>query len=141
MSVASASGTAPTATAIAEPPLEPPGLRVASRGSLAPGVSAPRPSSSVRVLPRTIAPAARSRATIAASAAATRPCARPSAVGQAGDVDQVLDRDGNTVQRAARAPRQGRGRTPRAVLVHDHEGTVRLRLAQAREARVEDLER
>ena len=34
-------GTAPVATAIAEPPLEPPGLRPASRGSLAPGVSAP----------------------------------------------------------------------------------------------------
>jgi hypothetical protein len=75
VSVPSARSQIPSATATAEPELEPPATRVGSRASrTAPyGLRVPtRPVAnwSRLVLPRTSAPAARSRATAGASAAA-----------------------------------------------------------------------
>lgn len=62
------SGTMPAATAAADPPLEPPALRLRSHGlrvepNRAFVVSALCPSSGVLVLPTTTHPAARSRST------------------------------------------------------------------------------
>ena len=72
MSVPSASGTQPVATATAEPPDEPPGLsagfhglRVAPHSGLR--VKLEYANSGVVVLPTMIAPAARSRSTITLS--------------------------------------------------------------------------
>ena len=58
----------PVATAIADPPLEPPGIRVGSCGLRACGLVTPSANSCVEVLPRITAPAARQRATASASA-------------------------------------------------------------------------
>src|SRR5580698_4382153 len=52
----------PAATAAAEPPLEPPGMRERSHGLRTGGVIVPQAYSCVRVLPSRIAPAWRSRA-------------------------------------------------------------------------------
>src|SRR5271166_6917000 len=67
-----ARGTNPAATAAAEPPEEPPGTRLGSRGlRVAPkaefSVDDPMANSSMFVLPITTAPAARSRSTTVAS--------------------------------------------------------------------------
>ena len=74
-SVAVASGTMPAASAAAEPPLEPPGvrsrfqgLRVGPKRSLS--VKGTWPNSGVFVLPTMIAPAAFRRATAASSKSA-----------------------------------------------------------------------
>ena len=71
-SAASAAGTSPAATAAAEPPLEPPGVRSVSHGlrvtpHVIDSVNGHRPSSGIVVLPMTIAPAARSRRTTSES--------------------------------------------------------------------------
>src|SRR5215218_6298137 len=73
-SVASAAAAKPAATAAADPPLEPPGERPVSHGlrvtpQVADSVKGHCISSGTCVLPSTIAPAARSRATTSASAA------------------------------------------------------------------------
>ncbi len=76
MSVPSAIGTIPEASATAAPPLLPPqvretsyGFRVTPKTSL--NVWEPAPNSGVFVLPIVIAPAARSRCTMSASASGT----------------------------------------------------------------------
>ena len=61
-SAATAAGTRPAATAAAEPPLEPPGVRSVSHGlrvtpHVIDSVNGHRPSSGIFVLPTTIAPA------------------------------------------------------------------------------------
>ena len=67
-----AKGAMPAATAAAEPLDEPPGVRAGSCGlRVLPGVK--QANSVVTVLPSTTAPAARSRATIAASWSGRRP--------------------------------------------------------------------
>ena len=76
VSVPSAPGTSPPATAAPLPPLEPPQIRSVSHGFRAgPNawlvVEAPQANSCVLSFPTTTAPAARSRATTVASAAAT----------------------------------------------------------------------
>ena len=62
-SAATAAGTRPAATAAAEPPLEPPGVRSVSHGlrvtpQVIDSVNGHSPSSGIVVLPITIAPAA-----------------------------------------------------------------------------------
>src|SRR6185369_7782544 len=74
----SAATAIPAATAAAEPPLEPPGTRVMSRGlRVGPNaefsVEEPIANSSRLVLPTTIAPAARSRSTTVASYGGRQP--------------------------------------------------------------------
>src|SRR5690606_13658480 len=69
-------GANPAASAAAEPPLEPPGLRSVFHGlRVAPNsrlvVSAVWPKAGVLVLPIGIAPAARSRATVVSSDSST----------------------------------------------------------------------
>ena len=71
MSLPSAKGTMPAATAAAEPPLEPPGTREASQGFTVFryaefSVDDPMPNSSKLVLPTGRAPAATSRSTAVA---------------------------------------------------------------------------
>ena len=78
VSLATASGTMPAATAAAEPPLDPPAMRSRSHGLRVDPRSAfwvviPQPNSWERVVPTTTAPARRSAATMAASAVARRP--------------------------------------------------------------------
>ena len=68
VSVPSDARPMPVATAMADPPLEPPGMRVRSRGLRAWGVVTPSANSWVAALPTITAPAARRRATPAASA-------------------------------------------------------------------------
>ena len=77
MSLPSAAGTTPAATAAAEPPLEPPvvrprshGLRVSPASALR--VSPSSPNSGVFVLPTTIAPASRRRSTASESWSGTK---------------------------------------------------------------------
>ena len=70
-----AAGTMPAATAAAEPPLDPPGVRSTSHGlrvtpHVIDSVNGHRPSSGIVVLPTTTAPPARSRRTTSASSAA-----------------------------------------------------------------------
>ena len=92
------------ATAIALPPLEPPGIRVGSCGLRACGLVTPSANSCVEVLPRITAPAARHRSTASASSAGTRVVGVGAAAGaDAADVDDVLDRDRDAVQRSAAA--------------------------------------
>ncbi len=74
-SAATAAGTIPAATAAAEPPLEPPGVRSVSHGlrvmpQVIDSVNGHSPSSGIFVLPITIAPASRSRRTTSESAGA-----------------------------------------------------------------------
>ena len=74
-STASAPGTSPAATAAAEPPLDPPGVRSTSHGlrvtpHVIDSVNGHSPISGIVVLPITIAPASRSRRTTSASAGA-----------------------------------------------------------------------
>ena len=74
-SAASANGTSPAATAAAEPPLDPPGVRSVSHGlrvtpQVTDSVNGHSPSSGIVVLPTTTAPAARRRRTTSASDAA-----------------------------------------------------------------------
>ncbi len=71
MSLPSATGTIPAATAAAEPPDEPPGTRPGSQGfrvglNALRSVEEPIANSSMLVLPTTIAPAASRRATAVA---------------------------------------------------------------------------
>ena len=77
VSLATASGTIPAATAAAEPPLEPPGIRPRCHGLLveprvACWVVMPQPNSWARVVADNHSPARRSDATTAASAGARR---------------------------------------------------------------------
>ena len=67
VSLPSAIGTTPAATAAPDPPLDPPGTRAVSQGLAAGGLKTPQASSWVVVLPTITAPASRSRATTAAS--------------------------------------------------------------------------
>ncbi len=72
LSVPKAAGAMPAATAAAEPPLEPPGTRVGSHGlrvkrKAENSFDPPMPNSSRLVLPKRMAPAARSRETTVAS--------------------------------------------------------------------------
>ncbi len=71
VSVPSDTRPIPVATAIAEPPLDPPGMRVGSCGLRACGLVTPSANSCVLVLPRITAPAARQRSTAAASTSGT----------------------------------------------------------------------
>ena len=71
MSVPSTARAEDAATAAAEPPLEPPGMRSRSHGFLVGGVDPPRANSCVFVLPTSIAPAALRRFTTVASASGT----------------------------------------------------------------------
>jgi hypothetical protein len=78
VSVPSASAACPKPSATAEPPLEPPGTRSGSCGFRHGGKCAltevmPQANSCVSVLPTTIAPASRARATTHASAFGTCP--------------------------------------------------------------------
>ncbi len=81
-------GTSPAATAAAAPPDEPPGVRSVRHGlrviAVASSVSAQMPSSGIRVMPTTIAPAPRSRRTTSWSCSATgvRAAAEPFQVGR-----------------------------------------------------------
>ena len=117
----SAIGTVPAATAAAEPPDEPPGVRAGSHGlRVMPNAESVVPnthSSGTRVSPTTTAPAARSRRTTSWSAlcgAASVP-AEPTAHRLAGDRHVVLDRDRARRPAAARPGRRGRRpRRPRA---------------------------
>ena len=79
-SVASAAAQSPAATAVPEPPLEPPLVRAGSHGlQVAPNASdsviGSASSSGTFVLPRITVPAARRRRTTSASAAGTKSCA------------------------------------------------------------------
>ena len=70
-----AAGTRPAATAAADPPLDPPGVRSTSQGlrvtpQVIDSVNGHSPSSGMVVLPTTIAPASRRRRTTSASAVA-----------------------------------------------------------------------
>ena len=69
VSVPSEPSAMPVATVIADPPLEPPGMRVGSCGLRLCGFVTPSANSWVVALPMMTAPAARSRATLAASRA------------------------------------------------------------------------
>ncbi len=60
----------PAATAMPDPPLEPPGTRSVSNGLRAGGVSMPQANSCILVLPSRMAPASRSLRTAAPSALA-----------------------------------------------------------------------
>ena len=78
VSLATAAGTMPEATAAADPPLEPPGTRPVFHGLRGLGRVAcceviPQPNSWERVTPTITAPAARSRRTSSASTSDTRP--------------------------------------------------------------------
>ena len=78
VSVPSASGARPAASAAPEPPLEPPATRDGSRGlRTVPSASLielkPHANSCVAVLPSTIAPASRTRRTASASRSGTWP--------------------------------------------------------------------
>ena len=100
-----AHGTMPAATAAAEPPEDPPGVRLRSHGlrvtpfaSVA--VHGKIVSSGTFVMPIGIAPAARSRRTASASARSGGPKLRePRVLGLARHRDVVLDRDRHTGQR------------------------------------------
>ena len=77
-----ATGTMPAATATAEPPLEPPGERVASQGLRVSPCAVDSenghwPNSGIAVLPTTIAPAARSLRTTSPSSATGVELPRP----------------------------------------------------------------
>ena len=99
--VPSAPGTMPAATAAAEPEEEPPGVCSRLRGlCVLPGVKVA--SSVVTVLPMMTAPARRSAVTQAASAMGCRPlwARQPFSVGMSDSIDDVLDADGNPMQRA-----------------------------------------
>ncbi len=77
VSVPRAMGTTPAASAAADPPLDPPVIRVGSQGfAVGPHAEtrfvAPAASSCMLVLPTTMAPAARIRRTSSASASAHR---------------------------------------------------------------------
>src|SRR3954449_11339395 len=71
VSVPSDARPMPVATAIAEPPLDPPGIRVGSCGLRACGLVTPGANSCVDVFPRITAPAARHRSTASASVSGT----------------------------------------------------------------------
>ena len=84
VSVPSASATMPAATATADPPLDPPAIRVGSCGLCTPGVIMPSASSCVAVLPMITAPAATRASTTSALRSATRSSGRaaPRRVGR-----------------------------------------------------------
>ena len=91
----------PAATAAAEPEDEPPGrafriVRIARR------TRAEKVNSVVTVLPMITAPASRSRVTAVQSRIGLRPLSNgePHSVRIIGDVEDVLDRDRDAVQRA-----------------------------------------
>ena len=95
----------PVATEIADPPLEPPGMRVGSWGLRLCGVVTPRANSWVLALPTITAPARRSMATAGASSCGQAAVGQRAGPGhEAGDVDDVLDRDRHPVQRAPPPP-------------------------------------
>ena len=107
-SVANAIGVRPAATATPAPADEPPQVNSGAQGLRVTPVSGEVPSgecanSVVVVLPMMMAPAARRRATAAISAAAGLRLGhqrRAPAGRQAGDVENVLDRDRHARQRA-----------------------------------------
>ncbi len=107
----------PVATAMAEPPLEPPGMRVGSWGLRLWGVVTPSANSWVVALPSTTAPArpqARHPGRVDGGELVVG--RRPAPGGHAGDVDDVLDRHRDAVERpepAARRALPRRGRRPR----------------------------
>ena len=131
VSVPSAPGTSPPATAAPLPPLEPPQIRSVSHGFRAgPNASlvveAPQANSCVLSFPTTTAPAARSRATTVASAVGhvVGEHLRGGRRAGARDVDHVLDADRHPVERpAGRAERVGLGQG--LVAAHGDEGVVR----------------
>ncbi len=105
-----AAGARPAATATADPLLEPPatrwtrvshGFHGAPIGSLRP--HPPKANSTMCVLPSGIIPAASSLSTAVAVSAATRPCQlfEPAVVTPVLDVQQILERDRQAVQRTA----------------------------------------
>ncbi len=104
-SVPSAAEHMPAATAVAEPPDEPPDVRCGSHGlrvtpNVGDSVNAVAISSGTWVLPRITAPAARSRLTTSASAGGRLRIGVAAVGGDlAGDVDVVLDRDRHAEQR------------------------------------------
>ena len=105
-----AHGTIPAATAAAEPPEDPPGVRVGSHGlrvipfaSLA--VQGKIISSGTFVMPIGIAPAARRRRTTSPSAASGGPNDREPRVDRlTGDRHVVLDRDRHAGEQASTSP-------------------------------------
>ena len=112
-SVPSASGPAPSATAAAAPPLEPPAVRVGSCGlrvtpDSGESVTPFQPNSGVVVLPMNTAPCSRSRATDGASSS-QRPCSDngPGALqgGRPAQQQDVLHRDRHPVHQHRPAPR------------------------------------
>ena len=100
----------PAATATAVPPLEPPGVCSGFHGlrvmpPSTDSVNGHWPNSGIRVLPMITAPAARSRRTTSPSSAHGRGVAAATEGGDAaGDVDLLLDRDRDAVQRTGRLP-------------------------------------
>ena len=103
--VPKASGTMPSATAAAEPLDEPPGVCAGLCGlAVLPGVK--QANSVVTVLPRTIAPARPRQRDAGGVGRRAMPLIDRRAVAgrHVGGVDQVLDRDRDAVQRAARRP-------------------------------------
>ncbi len=119
---------APTATAAAEPLLEPPGVRVRSHGLRVPR-GCIHANSVVTVLPTITAPASRSAATLAASRSLRKPAnsGEPFSVGHIDGFDDVLDSDRHAVdrrERLARSPALGRAirRCPGGGEIERHEG-------------------
>ena len=153
VSVPSASGAAPHATAAADPPLEPPVIRSGSRGlrvsgsPSAPAIDMPHANSCVVVLPITIAPAARARG---ARTPRRRPGRGPAKIADprggldALGVDQVLDGERDAAQRAGRLAARpgglGRARLARARAPGTAPGTRRARV-DPRLARLQRLDR
>ena len=153
VSVPSASGVIPAATAAADPPLDPPGMRERSHGLRVPPstgccVVSPHANSWVRVLPTTMAPASRSRATAVASRrAGGSGGTRGAGPGdRAGDVEQVLDGEGHAGERpgpipGAQVATQAFGRTPGTLGVHlDERADVAVDLGDAVQRRLDHLD-
>ena len=116
----SASGAMPAATATADPPLDPPGIRSSAQGfRVGPNaefsVDEPIANSSQLVLPTITAPAASSRATAVASNGGTKDSSiRDEAVVRTPrGAEVVLERDRHAGERADRASARGRGRCAR----------------------------
>ena len=128
----------PAATAAADPPLDPPGMRPRSQGLRViskPEFSVEEPiaNSSMLSLPTITAPSALSRATTVASYGGTKPARirEPQVVGTPGRAQHVLERDRDPGQRPT-APGGDRAvggvRLPQRVLGRDGEEGVDPRL-------------
>ena len=142
---------APTATAAAEPLLEPPGVRVRSHGFLV-ARGCIQANSVVTVLPTITAPASRSAATLAAVALAAAAGEQRRTVlgGHVDGFDDVLDSDRHAVDRRERlagapAVRGAIRRRPRAGEIERDEGAdlrlpgVELAMQRSRNARGESF--